>query len=113
MSAAAILSRKDDKMKTKINSINGPFQSSGRNHGNISGTPDSSNIFDRMANPSKRPNRLTIIPHSPWRNPLSMSWSIMGVVPKICSIKLNPGSKTILKVNKTVSPITATQKVFL
>jgi hypothetical protein len=33
--------------------------------GRTSGTPDSSNTFARIANPSNKPRRFRIIPHSP------------------------------------------------
>ena len=56
---------KFDRTNTNTRRMKGPFQSSGKNLGNISGTPDSSNILDNMANPSKSPRRFRIIPHSP------------------------------------------------
>ena len=56
--AAAILSRNEERIKTKIRRRNGPFQSSGRNLGKISGTPDSSNIFDKNCKSQQQPEKI-------------------------------------------------------
>ncbi|OPZ52355.1 MAG: hypothetical protein BWY89_01928 [Bacteroidetes bacterium ADurb.BinA012] len=113
MRAAAILSRNDERMKTKTNSRKGPFQSSGRYLGSMSGTLDSSNIFDRTAKPRSNPRRFKIIPHSPCLRSLSMICSRKGVVPNICSPSLKAGSNANLKISRTVRPVTATQNVCL
>ena len=85
--AAAILSRNDDNINMKTRSTNGPFQSSGRKFGKISGAPDSSNILDKIENPSKSPRRFNITPHSPCLSPLSINCSRNGFAPKRCSKK--------------------------
>ena len=113
ISAAAILSRNEERTQTNTSKRNGPFQSFGRYRGRTSGTPDSSNIFASIANPKSNPARLRKIPHSPCLKLLCMICWPKGVVPKRCLIIWNPGSNANLNTSKTASPITATQKVCL
>ncbi len=64
MSAAAMLSRKEESTKTIASSANAPFQSPGRYFGSAAGTLLSSKCFDRSAKPMSRQKRLASSTHS-------------------------------------------------
>ena len=102
MSAAAMLSRKDESTNTITSSRKPPFQSSGRIFGISTGRCESSKCFESSAKPMSSRKRFARITHS---------WTKWAPNPAMPAPWLKPVNRILYRAT-TTRPPTATRKVW-